>query len=174
LIPRGFIGKLLRFCIEKKIEYILNDQRVQKSPILFKGAIELREYQKAAKDAANKKDFGVIVAPPGAGKTIVSLAIIQTKQQPTLILVHRKTLADQWIERIESFLGIAKKDIGKIGSGRNKLGKQITVAMIQSMEKALESEDGADLCNAFGTIIIDECHHVPAETGSSSLLVKSI
>ena len=164
LIPRGFIGKLLRFCIEKQIDYTLNDQRIQKESILFKGAIELREYQKAAKDAANKKDFGVIVAPAGAGKTIVSLAIIQTKQQPTLILVHRKTLADQWIERIESFLGISKKDIGKIGAGRNKLGKQITVAMIQSMEKALESENGADLCNAFGTIIIDECHHVPAET----------
>lgn len=164
LIPRGFIGKLLRFCIEKQIDYILNDQRKQKESILFKGTIELREYQKAAKDAANKKDFGVIVAPPGAGKTIVSLAIIQAKQQLTLILVHRKTLADQWIERIESFLGIAKKDIGKIGAGRNKPGKQITVAMIQSMEKALESEDGADLCNAFGTIIIDECHHVPAET----------
>ena len=118
-IPRGFIGKLLRFCIEKQIDYILNDQRSQKESIVFKGAIELREYQKAAKDAANKKDFGVIVAQPGAGKTIVSLAVIQTKQQPTLILVHRKTLADQWIERIESFLGIAKKDIGKIGAGRN-------------------------------------------------------
>lgn len=163
-IPRGFIGKLLRFCIEKQIDYILNDHRIQKEPVLFKGAIELREYQRAAKDAANKRDFGVIVAPPGAGKTIVSLAIIQAKQQPTLILVHRKTLADQWIERIESFLGIAKKGIGKIGAGRNKLGKQITVAMIQSMEKVLESEDGADLCTAFGTIIIDECHHVPAET----------
>jgi len=164
LIPRGFIGKLLRFCIEKQIDYTLNDQRIQKESILFKGEIELRDYQKAAKEAANKKDFGVIVAPPGAGKTIVSLAIIQAKQQPTLILVHRKTLADQWMERIESFLGISKKDIGKIGAGRNKLGKRITVAMIQSMEKALESEDGGDLCNAFGTIIIDECHHVPAET----------
>lgn len=163
LIPRGFIGKLLRFCIEHELEYIFNDQRIKGKPTLFKGEIELRDYQKAAKEAAGKKDFGVIVAPPGAGKTIVSLAIIQAKQQPTLILVHRKQLADQWMERIESFLGISKKDIGKIGAGKNKLGKQITIAMIQSMEKAFESADGAYLRNSFGAIIIDECHHVPAE-----------
>lgn len=164
ILPRGFIGKLLRFCREKQIDYILNDQRIKKEPIQFKGSIELRDYQKAAKEGATKKDFGVIVAPPGAGKTVVSLAIIQAKQQPALILVHRKQLADQWIERIESFLGIPKKDIGRIGSGKNKLGKQITVAMIQSMEKAFKSDDSVNLCHAFGTIIIDECHHVPAET----------
>jgi hypothetical protein len=41
----------------------------------------------------------------------------------------------------EYFAGVPKK--GKIGAGRNKLGKQITVGRIQSMEKALESEDGA-------------------------------
>jgi superfamily II DNA or RNA helicase len=92
------------------------------------------------------------------------LAIIKDKQQPALILVHRKQLADQWVERIESFLGIPKKDIGRIGQGKNIPGKHITVAMIQSMEKALDSSDQSALYNAFGTIIIDECHHIPAET----------
>lgn len=95
---------------------------------------------------------------------MLSLAIIKDKQQPALILVHRKQLADQWIERIESFLGILKTDIGRIGSGKNKPGKHITVAMIQSIEKALESAENTELFNAFGTIIIDECHHVPAES----------
>jgi superfamily II DNA or RNA helicase len=163
-VPRGFIGRLLRFCKERQIEYVLDDQRKKAGLISFKGSIALREYQLPAQQAATKKDFGIIVAPPGSGKTVLSLAIIKDKQQPALILVHRKQLADQWIERIESFLGIPKKDIGRIGQGKNKPGKHITVAMIQSMEKALESTESPELINAFGTIIIDECHHVPAET----------
>jgi superfamily II DNA or RNA helicase len=163
-VPRGFIGRLLRFCKEQQIEYILEDQRKKMEPVSFKGTIALREYQLPAQQAATKKDFGVIVAPPGSGKTVLSLAIIKDKQQPALILVHRKQLADQWIERIESFLGIPKKDIGRIGQGKNKSGKHITVAMIQSMEKALEATESPELINAFGTVIIDECHHIPAET----------
>jgi len=163
-IPRGFIGRLLRFCKEQQIEYVLEDQRKKTDLISFKGTISLREYQLPAQHAATKKDFGIIVAPPGSGKTVLSLAIIKDKQQPALILVHRKQLADQWIERIESFLGIPKKDIGRIGQGKGKPGKHITVAMIQSMEKALATSENAELMNAFGTIIIDECHHVPAET----------
>jgi superfamily II DNA or RNA helicase len=163
-VPRGFIGRMLRFCKEQQIEYILEDQRKKAEPVSFKGTIALREYQLPAQQAATKKDFGVIVAPPGSGKTVLSLAIIKDKQQPALILVHRKQLADQWIDRIESFLGIPKKDIGRIGQGKNKPGKHITVAMIQSMEKALEATDPLELMNAFGTIIIDECHHIPAET----------
>lgn len=163
-VPRGFIGRLLRFCKEQQIEYILEDQRKKAEPVNFKGSIVLREYQLPAQQAATKKDFGVIVAPPGSGKTVLSLAIIKDKQQPALILVHRKQLADQWIDRIESFLGIPKKDIGRIGQGKNKPGNHITVAMIQSMEKALDSTEFLELINAFGTIIIDECHHIPAET----------
>lgn len=163
-IPRGFIGRLLRFCKENNIEYVLADQRKKLNPVIFKGSIQLRENQQPAKEAAAKKDFGIIVAPPGSGKTIISLSIIHEKQQPALILIHRKQLADQWIERIQSFLGIPKKEIGWIGQGKHKLGKQVTVAMVQSMEKALDSEESTGIRNAFGIIIIDECHHIPAET----------
>ena len=163
-IPRGFIGRLLRFCKEQQIDYILEDQRKKTTPVNFKGSIVLREYQVPAQQTATKKDFGIIVAPPGSGKTVLSLSIVKDKQQPALIIVHRKQLADQWMERIESFLGIPKKDIGRIDQGKNKSGKSITVAMIQSMEKALESSESVEIRNAFGTVIIDECHHVPAET----------
>lgn len=68
------------------------------------------------------------------------------------------------IERIETFLGIPKNEIGKIGQGKTKIGRQITVAMIQSLSKELEKPHSEKLLNSFGTIIIDECHHVPAET----------
>lgn len=164
IVPRGFIGKLIRFCREQNIDHVFIDERHKLESISFTPSIELREHQKPAIEATTKKYFGVIVAPPGSGKTIVGLSIIANKQQPALIVVHRKQLADQWAERIESFLGIPKREIGKIGQGKNTIGKQVTIAMIQSLEKAVKSEEADKLLKSFGTIIVDECHHVPAET----------
>lgn len=158
-IPRGFIGKLLRFCKESKIVFDFVDERNQNPliPIVFSAT--LRSHQHQVIEAVGKKDFGVIVAPPGAGKTVIGLKIIAEKKQPALIIVHRKQLLEQWTERIEAFLGIPKKDIGVIGQGKARIGKQITVATIQSLPKQIEY-----LKNQFGIILVDECHHIPAET----------
>ena len=159
IIPRGFIGKLLRFCKESKIEFEFQDERKLKSPIPFGFNATLQNHQLNVIKTVSKKDFGVIVAPPGSGKTVIGLKIIVDKVQPSLIIVHRKQLLEQWTERIEAFLSIPKRDIGVIGQGKAKIGEQITVATIQSLPKELESVQ-----NKFGTIIVDECHHVPAET----------
>jgi superfamily II DNA or RNA helicase len=161
IVPRGFVRELLLYCKAKHIPYQLNDERKKLKEVhyLFKGS--LYDYQKAAVDTATKKEMGIIVAPPGSGKTIIGLSIIAQKRQPTLIIVHRKQLFDQWIERIQSFLGIAEPFIGKIVQGQQKIGAHITVAMIQSLAGINASNE---IFKSFGTIIIDECHHVPAKT----------
>ena len=161
LLPKGFIGKLLRFCNEQKIKYQLIDERKKLTEVNFSFKASLYEYQHEAVDITDKKEMGIIVAPPGSGKTIMGLGIIAHKKQPALIIVHRKQLFDQWVERIQSFLGIAEAFIGKISPGHQKIGTHITVAMIQS----LTSIDTAnEIFKSFGMIIIDECHHVPAKT----------
>jgi superfamily II DNA or RNA helicase len=162
VIPKGFAGRLLRFCRNTGINFSFEDQREKKASIHFDFQTELRDYQAPALEAAVKKDMGVIVAPPGSGKTIIGLKIIADKQQPALIVVHRKQLMDQWIDRIEAFLGIPKHKIGKIGQGKSKIGTHITVATIQSLTKELTKTESAEIKNAFGTILIDECHHIPA------------
>jgi superfamily II DNA or RNA helicase len=162
IIPRGFIGRLIRFCREHKIEHDFNDERTKLTEIPFSFDAILRGYQQPVIDTVSKKDVGVIVAPPGSGKTIMGLHIIAQKRQPALIITHRKQIAEQWIERIETFLGIPRRDIGTIGQGKTKIGKQITVAMIQSLSKELEKPN-SNWINAFGTIIVDECHHIPSD-----------
>jgi superfamily II DNA or RNA helicase len=164
IVPRGIVGKFLRFCKEQNVEYDFLDERKKNPSVSFNSTIQLREYQQSAFDACSKKDFGIIEAPPGSGKTVIGLAVIADKKQPTLIIVHRKQLADQWIERIESFLGIPNKDIGKISGAKIKIGKHITIALVQSLTKVLKTSELVKLERAFGTILIDECHHVPAET----------
>jgi superfamily II DNA or RNA helicase len=154
----------LRFCRDTNIKYSFNEERRKKESTSFRFNAELRDYQKDAINAISKKDMGVIVAPPGSGKTIIGLKIIAEKQQPALIVVHRKQLMEQWIERVETFLGIPAKDIGVIRKGKSKTGRQITIATIQTLIKELTSQNNEEIKNAFGMIIIDECHHIPAET----------
>jgi hypothetical protein len=160
-IPRGFARELLLYCKEKRIPYQLNDERKKLTEVNYSFKGSLYDYQKAAVDTATKKEMGIIVAPPGSGKTIIGLSIIAQRKQPALIIVHRKQLFDQWIERIQSFLGIAEPFIGKIAQGQQKTGTHITVAMIQTVAGINASND---IFKSFGTIIIDECHHVPAKT----------
>ena len=169
IIPKGFIKKLLVYCIQQNIPYQLNDSRKLLPPVVFSFNASLKEYQLPAVVAASKKDIGLIVAPPGSGKTVVGLKIIADKQQPALIVVHRKQLADQWAERIEAFLGIPKHDIGKIGDGKTKIGKRITIAMIQSLGKELQKPEADQLVRSFGTILVDECHHIAAETFKNAI-----
>jgi superfamily II DNA or RNA helicase len=169
IVPRGFIGKLMRFCQANNIEYSFNDLREKLNSIEFQFNAQLREHQQSALEAIAKKDFGVIVAPPGSGKTIVGLKIISDRSQPALIIVHRKQLVEQWIERIETFLGIPKHEIGRIGQGKSKVGKKITIATIQSLSKELNKSESDSFTNTFGTIIVDECHHIPAKTYSNTI-----
>jgi superfamily II DNA or RNA helicase len=164
IIPRGFTGKLIRFCRENKIENHFIDNRKKQKEVAYSFTAQLREHQQAAVESTSKKDIGIIVAPPGSGKTILALKIIAEKRQPALIITHRKQIAEQWIERIQTFLGIPKNEIGRIGMGKTKVDKNITVAMIQTLSKELEKAESKELMNAFGLVIIDECHHIPAET----------
>lgn len=56
---------------------------------------------------------------------------------------------------------ISKKDIGQISGSKKKVGKQITVAMVQSL---VRQSDLNEIRDKFGTIIVDECHHIPAKS----------
>ncbi len=160
-IPRGFLDELVVFCKENGIPYKVVDKRQKLKTVDFNSNIKLYPFQAEALETTNKKDFGVMVAPPGSGKTIMGLEHIARKKQPALIIVHRKQLFDQWVERIQSFLGIPKKDIGRFSGSEKRTGKQVTVGMIQSLNR---SGENAEIPDTFGTIIVDECHHIPAKT----------
>ncbi len=161
IIPRGFISELIKFCKTENILFKIVDKRSKKEVIEVSSKIELRPQQKEVLDRLDKKDFGVVVAPPNSGKTVIGLELIARKRQPTLILVHRRQLFDQWMDRIQSFLQIPKNMIGQIGNQKNKIGKEITIAMIQSLTR---KESLEYLSNEFGMIIVDECHHIPAKS----------
>jgi len=164
IIPRGFIGRLLRYCRQQKITYEFLDKRDKKESINFSTNLSLRSHQKKVIEASERKELGIITSPSGSGKTVIGLKIIAEKKQPALIIVHRKQLLEQWIERTEAFLGITKNEIGRIGAGKARPGKAVTIATFQSLGKYIDKQETSEFIRSFGTIIIDECHHIPAET----------
>lgn len=125
--------------------------------ITFHG--ELTPEQLTAVDAMLTHDDGVLLAPPGAGKTVMGCAIIAARKTPTLILVHRKPLMEQWRARLETFLGLGKTEIATLTANGVPEHTTIAIGMIQTFAKSLHP--GA-LFRPFGRVIIDECHHVPA------------
>jgi superfamily II DNA or RNA helicase len=161
LLPRGFLNQFISFLRDNHIAYQLKDQRPQIPEVKFTSNIKLLPAQQPIVAKALEIDCGVIVAPSGSGKTIIGLEIIAERKLPALILVHRKQLLDQWIERTQSFLEIPKKDIGQYYSVKKRTGEQITIAMMQTLVRA---DNFSELQNKFGTIIVDECHHIPAKT----------
>ena len=160
-IPRGFLSRLVTFLNEHAIGHSVHYDYPSLDEVPFKSCIELTPFQTEVVDSALEHDQGVIVAPSGSGKTIIGLELIARRKLPALILVHRKQIFDQWVERIQEFLGIPKAHIGQYSGIKKKIGHQITVGLLQSLGR---KKDLSEFKSEFGTILVDECHHIPAAT----------
>src|SRR3989344_5590673 len=160
-LPRGFLNQFTAFLNNQHITHSIREDHAVLNETVFNNNIELTPAQTLVVKQAAEYNQGVIVAPSGSGKTIMGLELIARRKQPALILVHRKQILDQCIDRIQAFLGIAKTHIGQYSGTKKKIGKQITVGLLQSLAR---KGDISELQNSFGTIIVDECHHIPAST----------
>jgi len=152
--PRGYANHailLARKFMRQDPQII--DQRQTLAPVDFHFLGDLRPYQEEAIGAITRHDFGVLEAGTGSGKTVIALAVIAQRRQPTLVLVHTKELLYQWAERAKTFLGV---EAGLIGDGHFSLAP-ITIAIVNSARNRLD-----ELPAHFGQLCVDECHRVPA------------
>lgn len=160
-MPRGFTGSLIRYCRDNGIDYSIIDKRPIKNRVKIEDKILLFDYQRESLQSMREKDFGVIVAPPGSGKTIIALKMIAERGLPSLIILHRIQLLKQWVDRIQSFLGLNLSEIGEFSGRKKRIGSFITVGMVQTLSKIKKNAIPED---NFGMIVVDECHHIPAKT----------
>jgi superfamily II DNA or RNA helicase len=158
-LPRGCLEDAETLLKEYGAELKVQDKRAagERADFRFKGS--LSEEQTRALHDILSVDFGVLVAPPGSGKTVLAISVIAERKTNVLILVHRKPIMDQWRLQISSLLGIDKKEIGQIGGGKNKATGIIDVAMVQSLDRGQGVDDRIA---EYGFIVVDECHHVSA------------
>jgi superfamily II DNA or RNA helicase len=158
-LPRGCTDALQGLLADLGVALEIDDQRTDGASLdaCFQG--DLSPIQEQAVHALLGHDFGVFVAPPGSGKTVVGANLVARRARSTLVLVHRTQLLEQWIAQLSLFLDLKPKGIGQIGGGKRKPNGKLDVAMIQSLTRRDEVND---LVADYGHVIVDECHHVPA------------
>nr|WP_064251304.1 DEAD/DEAH box helicase [Rhizobium leguminosarum]OAP88127.1 restriction endonuclease subunit R [Rhizobium leguminosarum] len=160
-LPRGCFDEAIELIKSHGATAILEDHREDgdalPAGVSFQG--ELRRPQSRAFDALVANDNGVLAATTAFGKTVVAAALIAHRSRNTLVLVHRRELLTQWVERLSSFLSLDPKQIGIIGGGKRKPTGIIDVALIQSLVRNGEVDD---IVGNYGHLIVDECHHLSA------------
>lgn len=158
-IPRGYARQLILQLKREGLGYEIKDQRRILPEVDFAFHGTLKAFQSTAVNAMVKKDFGTLSAPTGSGKTVMGLYLIARRRQPTVVIVHTKDLAFQWIRRIEEFLGISADTVGLIGAGKKRIGERITVALVQTLYRCAD-----EVAALTGHLVVDECHRTPSRT----------
>ncbi len=157
-LPRGLWQKVKELFENSNVKYELVDKRVYEKREFSKILYTLRQEQIEAINSLKKYDFSICVAPPGFGKTLIGAKMVELRQATTLVIVNKNMLLEQWIDRFCEYFGLAKKDIGYLGKGKNGLNGKLDVATMQSLKNKPE------LVLNYSFVIVDECHHIPAVT----------
>ena len=173
MVPRGIAlgSKYPEMEFTSKISYpgLTNPDHSQ---LYIRDGLGLRPYQQEAVDAIEKHGEGLIIAPCGAGKTFIGLASMTRFNTKTIVLVHTHDLAEQWKDRLEAQLVTHEGDkphVTLYGGGKRDDSGQIVIAMFQSLIKE-RWEDLHEWGKQFGMCIVDEAHHVPANTFSQVMM----
>lgn len=119
-------------------------------------AIALRPYQLDAVDSAERTSHGVIVLPPGSGKTFVGVALASRIQRHTLVVTTSRAAVQQWIDSFMVATTLAPSHIDTYQ--RNQPLPAVTVTTYHQLIATPERINQAD----WGVILYDEVHTLPA------------
>lgn len=166
LVPKAYGLQYIR---EKKLDFNTIIPSGTPIDVSFKG--NLRKEQVPVVEDAMKSlintEGAVLNLYCGFGKTTCANMISTRLGVKTLVLVHTTALATQWKERIEQFV-----DGCSVGMIRQETfdveGRTHVIGLMQSISKRNYAKGSFD---SFGLMIIDECHHVCAESLSKCIAV---
>ncbi len=121
--------------------------------------LELRPYQKQWVENFLETNAGVLVGPPGSGKTVAALGILSEIEGETLILVPGRELAGQWRDELLAQTTLEPEQVGEYHGGEKNI-RPVTIATYRTagMDRHRQLFDSRE----WGLIIYDECHHVPS------------
>ena len=160
LLPRGLRPQAEAIVTEAGSRLDITEAYPATDVVDYELKAHLRPDQQDAVDKLAVHELGVLVAPPGAGKTVMACALIARHGQPTLVIVDRQHLVEQWRERLMTHLGLGRKCIGQLGANK-KVSGVVDLAMAQSLARR---DDLHEVTARYGFVVVDECHHVPAVT----------
>lgn len=140
-------------------EYEIIDKRVLKPEVFPEFKYELRKSQQEVHNTV--EDNCIINAWVSWGKTFTALSIAGKLGQKTLVVVHTIPLRNQWAKEVQKVFGFKP---GIIGSGQFDTNSSIVIGNIQTLYRNINK-----IRKEFGTLILDEMHHVSSPTFSRIL-----
>lgn len=164
-MPRGYALQLKLLLREHGMGVKWHDRRKWKrGKPMGKDEFSYRPHQPAAVAKMKKHQQGIYKSPTGSGKTVTIIGFVWEKcPEKTLILVDRINLVDQWAKRFVEHMGVHRSDIGTIGEG-NWTEKRITIATVQTLYRHYDKLRKSGWFKQWDCVVLDECHHVTAET----------
>ncbi|WP_338917860.1 MULTISPECIES: DEAD/DEAH box helicase [Salinirubellus] len=121
--------------------------------------LDLRPYQNDWVSRFVEAMSGVLVGPPGSGKTIAALGVMAAIGGETLVLVPSRELAEQWREEMLARTSLTPEQIGLYHGGEKNI-RPVTVATYQTagMDRHRMLFDE----RRWGLVVYDEVHHIPS------------
>lgn len=168
LLPRGAWNLL-----PDSIRYKDNRSRPPLDPLEFTLQLDdvkrdpRYEGQKAAVRSMFEQEQGLLIRPPGTGKTQIALAFAALCETRVLILVHTNDILNQWVRYTENAIPELKGKVGVI-RGKTCRIRQITIATVQTLNRSY-LDAGKDWWAQWGAVIADEAHHVAASSWEAVL-----
>ncbi|SDL97575.1 DNA repair protein RadD [Franzmannia pantelleriensis] len=108
----------------------------------------------------------VVVLPTGSGKSLVIAELARLARGRVLVLAHVRELVEQNHAKYLAY-GL-EADIFSAGLGRKESGRQVVFGSVQSVVRHLHAFDSPSQGHGqFTLLVIDECHRVSLDEGSS-------
>ncbi|WP_276261034.1 DEAD/DEAH box helicase [Haloglomus litoreum] len=132
--------------------------------------LRLRDYQNDWVKRFISKGSGVLVGPPGSGKTVAAMGIMAAIEGETLILVPSRELASQWHDELLANTSLTEEQVGEYHGGRKEV-RPVTIATYQTagMDRHRHLFDD----RKWGLIVYDEVHHIPAPIARRSAQLQT-
>lgn len=163
----GFL-KMPRFYGLERYGIPETDLRTQGEPLQSSEFLgELTAVQREAKAAVFEKHLtlrggggSMICLPCGYGKTVLAVHLVCTLARKAIVVVHKGVIKDQWCAAFEKFAPALKVGVVQGGSNWEVEGYDVVIAMVLTLAKRTDVDSA--LFKSFGTVVVDECHHMAA------------
>jgi superfamily II DNA or RNA helicase len=159
--PVGLLSNVKAILELDEVPYIIKDLRNIGTSKSIRSNLILRDYQEQIVQKALERGSGLIVLPPGSGKTEIAIEITARLGLPTLFIVPTQEIFYQSRERFKKALN---EEIGLIGN-QNFEPKRISIALWQTIWNGIKkrSQEILELLEQVNVVIWDEAHHVSAD-----------
>ncbi len=174
-LPRGLLDSVKVLLGGIGVKYSIEDHRISSTNLdsTFKGT--LKDNQEKAIKQLLAFDIGILCSATGFGKTVVAISLISRLKERTLIVVEKQALANQWEEMLAKYLDVKtlperkirskglSPSVGVYHSGRKRVTAVIDIVTLQSLS-SIADKGGLEDFDKYGLVIVDECHHIAAES----------